>query len=570
MKCQIFAFLFWLGMILLLFSLLSCFHLQVTAISSSQFYPFGVQEDFKLRKSYHDVTRNEEVLIDTAVSLFTFSDHRIYVHEDGFLTLESPADPISFGYRLPAGHRVIAPFLADIDISISGDVFFRQSEDSSLINRAADEIQNAFPDDFRDFEPSELVIVTWNQVSRQLGSSDEVNTFQVVISNGADDSFVMFLYAEEEFEWISSGHSFAAAGFDSGDGKHLYLQTHSGTEAARRWVLESNVGRPGVWLYHIGRAPSVELPTADIPEYAEFAGGDQAAVPCDADRQPCGRHGECRATQTGVCCVCREGFVGSGYSCLRESDGERRYPLRVDGVLTLDINDIEAEDIRMVAYITTDRRVYFGIETVAPALEQQLVNSLRPLTGAVDILAWLWARDNFPINNIPGVRVTGPEVNETIRVQFDSGEVLVIENQLHNFIAFDKGQIRSVWRGRVPQLGSELIEIENYTKIYERSSVGVISGRSERFFTVTPPVSAGSTYDGGSYVVPIKRRFVWEHQIRFMECRAEPREFGDANGRQQLTIASPRSTVSSGQGTDFLKFEMIGYVGPISGMCLSF
>ena len=60
-------------------------------------------------------------------------------------------------------NQFIAPFWANVDISGTGEVYYRQTNDSLLIARATDEIQTAFPMS-HNVEITSLFIVTWNAV----------------------------------------------------------------------------------------------------------------------------------------------------------------------------------------------------------------------------------------------------------------------------------------------------------------------------------------------------------------------------------------------------------------------
>ena len=73
---------------------------------------------------------------------------------------------------LPFGYRTIAPFLSDVDTSLTGDVFYRETQDPSLIQLAQSVIENYFP--LEVFQATSLFIVTWADVGRYQKQVDKV------------------------------------------------------------------------------------------------------------------------------------------------------------------------------------------------------------------------------------------------------------------------------------------------------------------------------------------------------------------------------------------------------------
>ena len=60
--------------------------------------------------------------------------------------------------------RMIAPFWADIDTTRGGTVWYRETTEDSLLDRATDEIKNYFPR-FLRFRASWVFIATWENVA---------------------------------------------------------------------------------------------------------------------------------------------------------------------------------------------------------------------------------------------------------------------------------------------------------------------------------------------------------------------------------------------------------------------
>ena len=60
--------------------------------------------------------------------------------------------------------RMIAPFWADIDTTRGGTVWYRETTDKQLLDRATDEVRAYFPK-FMKFRASWIFIATWDHVA---------------------------------------------------------------------------------------------------------------------------------------------------------------------------------------------------------------------------------------------------------------------------------------------------------------------------------------------------------------------------------------------------------------------
>ena len=69
--------------------------------------------------------------------------------------------------------QIIAPYWADVDTSGTGEIFYRQSTDPSLLARATSKIQAAFPAS-ENVTIESLVIVTWDKVGYYDSNTDKV------------------------------------------------------------------------------------------------------------------------------------------------------------------------------------------------------------------------------------------------------------------------------------------------------------------------------------------------------------------------------------------------------------
>ena len=69
----------------------------------------------------------------------------------------------------------IAPFLDDVDIRRFGRVFYRETSNATLLQRARDQLQELFPSS-GNFTPTTLFIATWDRVA-QYGGGPQVCSY---------------------------------------------------------------------------------------------------------------------------------------------------------------------------------------------------------------------------------------------------------------------------------------------------------------------------------------------------------------------------------------------------------
>ena len=97
------------------------------------------------------------------------------VGDNGIISLNSP-----YNYWYPRSLPIndtqfIAPYWADFDQRGTGNVFYRQTRDPSLLARATNEIQAAFPMS-QNVIVTNLLIVTWDTVGYYSRNTDKVGS----------------------------------------------------------------------------------------------------------------------------------------------------------------------------------------------------------------------------------------------------------------------------------------------------------------------------------------------------------------------------------------------------------
>ena len=86
--------------------------------------------------------------------------------------------------RFPLNNHIplIAPFWDDVDITRSGNIFFRQTSNAIPLQRARDQLQELFPSS-GIFIPTTMFIATWDRVAPYFGRSEELQVSAYIYHN---------------------------------------------------------------------------------------------------------------------------------------------------------------------------------------------------------------------------------------------------------------------------------------------------------------------------------------------------------------------------------------------------
>ena len=158
---------------------------------------------------------------------------------------------------------LIAPFWEDVDINIAGQIFYRFSNDSSLLS-----LFQSYINDSSNFSPVSLFIATWDGVAQLDGDRNmvrimsvqltqligklhashlQVNTFQAVIATDGSRTYVGFIYGD--IQW---GSSTVTIGFNAGDQSRSYTLPESfSDQAVLNLENTSNIGRQGIYIFRV-------------------------------------------------------------------------------------------------------------------------------------------------------------------------------------------------------------------------------------------------------------------------------------------------------------------------------
>ncbi len=69
--------------------------------------------------------------------------------------------------------KLVAPFWSDVDTTHQGDVYYRQTTDSSILDQATQDVCNVFVN-LANFQASWVLIATWYDVTFPGGSRDSL------------------------------------------------------------------------------------------------------------------------------------------------------------------------------------------------------------------------------------------------------------------------------------------------------------------------------------------------------------------------------------------------------------
>lgn len=379
----------------------------------------------------------------------------------------------------PIEYPAISPFYSNIDISKSGSISFYETTDEYSLNRAANNVRNAFSN-AHDFRPKSLFVVTWSRVGKWKGEesedrNQEFNSFQVAIISSDSDSYVEFLYPQNGIQWVQAeaGESGlpdirARAGFVASDERYTILKG-SGSDRVRHLTETSNYGQNGRWIFRVGRlneGENVEEPNnLRIPENVE-----SPKTCASGGRLQCHSSATCEdlRDREGFCCKCRDGFYGNGLSCIKNS-----VPIRVTGALTGHIGTTTISSSLQAYVVMVDGRSYTAISGVDGDLGPKI--QLLEVIGGV--IGWLFAK---PIGEtLNGYQITGGKFNHSSVIHFGTGENLQINQHYNGLNLWDQLAADIEISGDVPQVHEGIkISMEDFLEEYSMSSPGVVSSVS--------------------------------------------------------------------------------------------
>ena len=120
-------------------------------------------------------------MIPTTCSIIVYYNEFTQINENGVISFGSPFN-VHTPSSLPLNgtDEIIAPYWADVDTRRTGNIYYRQTTDPSLLFKANREIRAAFPM-CGDVTIQNLLIATWHRVGYHFTKSDKVRSLVFII-----------------------------------------------------------------------------------------------------------------------------------------------------------------------------------------------------------------------------------------------------------------------------------------------------------------------------------------------------------------------------------------------------
>ncbi|XP_052256418.1 nidogen-1-like [Dreissena polymorpha] len=526
-----------------------CLVVRVDAVPLRLFYPYGESRGDETLDRGDDVS-SQEIQLTTPMFFYDGFYPSVFVNSNGHLSFESELPGYQPTMVMPLGREIklIAAYMADIDLSDAGQVFYRETNDEALLQRAGMDVQAHFSQ-FPSFEPLGLFIATWEGVV-PYGSQNtsQVNTFQIVVASDALNSFAIFNYLDGGLVWSQSRGKFAdsgsrdppaQAGFDSGDSLHKKLP-HSGTDQVTRLAVDSNANLPGMWMHHIGNTKgsnvaAADLNTGDVVIFEPQM--DQNT--CHSGRRQCHTDALCTDYETGFCCHCAPPAYGNGRQCVQPEA-----PQRLGGKVSGTINGVAFSDLDMHSFVVTkDGRAYTAVSRIPAEVSVGLM-TLNTIGG---LIGWMFALIGGP-GAKNGYMYTGGSLNRTARIRFQRGGEVVITQRFLGHNVLNNILMETNVRGDVPNFGeADRITVDDYKEEYRKVRRGVIESTSDRTFRLNE----------------VAYQYSWNQTITFDECEHAPAGLDGGGNYMRLSVS--RNYINYDPNERVVRYAMSNKVNAMTG-----
>ncbi|XP_018413880.1 PREDICTED: nidogen-2 [Nanorana parkeri] len=247
------------------------------AISRQELFPYGEHRGDLTLPDGDDET-SEVVKLAQPMFFYEAEFKELYVGTNGIIsTQDFPRETQYVDDGFPTDFPVIAPFLSDIDTSNGkGKIYYRQDNSPEIVSTVARQIERGFPQ--AAFSPTNVLLVTWDnvgpyeEVTRHSEPSNKINTFQAALAYDDSDTYAIFLYPEHGLQFFGTRpkESYnvqldlpARVGFSRGESEQLkkeapFYSVTNTEQSVKNLYQTSNVGVPGVWVFHIGSLSEID------------------------------------------------------------------------------------------------------------------------------------------------------------------------------------------------------------------------------------------------------------------------------------------------------------------------
>lgn len=518
----------------------------VISVPLRLFYPYGVSRRDEVLRRIDDHS-STEFQLRTPINFFDNLFTSVFVNTNGHLSFETelPGYQPTLVLPLEMNVKLIAAFLADIDTTVAGSVFYRETTEEALLQRAASDVQTHFSQ-YPLFDPLSLFIATWDEVAAYGGDPSVVNTFQIVIASDELSSFAIFNYLDKGIKWTTSAGKLAGlredppaqAGFDSGSGRRHLKLPYSGTQEVDILTEESNVDLPGTWMYRIGntKGQNVEGPDMNTGDVEIFE--PEVSTPtCLEGSRKCHMNARCIDFPDGYCCECVPPYYGNGLQCAENGTSQR-----VNGKVFGIINGVQFENLDMHSFVVTkDGRAYTAISRVPVEIGSHMM-TLNTIGG---IIGWLFALPTS-VGAFNGYSFTGGTFNRTAIISYQKGGSVVITQRFFGHDALNNIRMETHVNGTVPLItNGEKVTVDEYKEEYRRVAPGLIRSYSDRTYRINEVAS----------------RYTWNQTITFDECTLDSARAI----RDTMRVAITRNFVVYDSNDRVVRYAMSNKVGLVTG-----
>ncbi|XP_061188743.1 mucin-4-like [Saccostrea echinata] len=292
------------------------------SLTLNELFPFG-NDTGDTEMERNDDGSSPGIILSTPFPFFNQQNPKLFVNTNGVISFQKAVSSYSASpFPIANDVGMIAPFWTDINTNNGGTIWYRESVNSTLLDRVSEEVRAYFPQFYR-FKASWIFIVTWERVAFYGCNSSpcsKTNTFQTILISNGQNSFTIYNY--EQIQWTTGttadgnamtglGGTPAQIGFNAGDGIVFYMLNASRTDDVVNVDEMSNVGLPGKFVFRVDASVitkggcTTEGNLTITPRYGPLLGGQYLVLsgPCIEDT------GNITAT-----------FQGSRkYSCERQS-----------------------------------------------------------------------------------------------------------------------------------------------------------------------------------------------------------------------------------------------------------
>nr|XP_057933710.1 alpha-tectorin [Doryrhamphus excisus] len=233
----------------------------LTGVSAQDIlYPYGPAHMDLVTPKMDDGSSAEIPLLIPFI-FFSIPYRTIYVNNNGVISFNEQVSQFTpEAFPLSDSRSFVAPLWADVHNGIRGDVYYRESTQVEILERATQDVRRHFKS-APNFTATWAFIVTWYQVTFYGGSqTTPVNTFQTVLISDGAMSFAMFNY--QEITWSTGtasggdpltglGGTTAQLGFNGGEIGHFFNLPGSRSNEVVNVDQTTNVNIPGRWFFRV-------------------------------------------------------------------------------------------------------------------------------------------------------------------------------------------------------------------------------------------------------------------------------------------------------------------------------